>query len=89
MEITSDKKSQILLDLLQDLMGEMKSGAGNKLKPKMPEVKGPQTEVDEASHEPGEDEEAEEAVLPGGKDEDDAPRALTGASARLAKRLGK
>ena len=38
MEITQDRKSQIMLDLLKELMSEMKGSVGSKLKPVSSEV---------------------------------------------------
>lgn len=34
MDITQDRKSEIVLDLLKELMSEMKGSAGSKFKPK-------------------------------------------------------
>ena len=37
MQITQDRKSEIVLDLLKELMSSMKGSAGSKLKPKEPQ----------------------------------------------------
>lgn len=52
MEINEDRKSQIILDLLKELMAEMKGEAGKKFKPEV-------AKVDIVSAEPLEEEKLE------------------------------
>jgi hypothetical protein len=53
MDITQDRKSAIVLDLLKELMTEMKGSVGSKLKPVSAEIKTISAEpVEEESDEP-------------------------------------
>ena len=96
MDLSADKKSTIMLDLLHELLGEMKMGAGSKLKPKEevvveaePEMKPEgslEEHLDKVSEE-GPDEEDLAGLMDDEEDEDCEPK--TAAGSRLDRLLKK
>lgn len=91
MDLSSDKKSGILLDMLHDLMAEMKSGAGEKWKPKKAEVEEVVSKPESASEEAAGDELDNDLLTKlaaDGHDRDeDKGTSMGAASRRLAKRV--
>lgn len=99
MDLDQDKKTQITMDLLHELLSEMKMGAGSKLKPKEVVIEKTEISPDESEDKDGlqehldkvSEEEIPEELLEGLTDEEDEPEEedISPASSRLNKRMGK
>ena len=96
-----DKKASIMLELLHDLMGEMKTSTGSKLKPTASievttatpledDKEGLEAHLDKIAAEPHEEPDGDELLGLEDEDEDEEPKEekMSPAMARMNKRLG-